>query len=137
MPGRHEKPRVAPKDHAHRVRSLDPGHRPAHRLDGVAGVTQVVNRMTALPVSQFDDELRFRIARSIYGNANFWNYSIMANPPIHIVVDRGQVTLTGVVQSNVDRMLALSLATGFGAFSVTSELKTDAEMKALLDRRGH
>jgi hypothetical protein len=41
------------------------------------------------------------------------------------------------VNSEVDRMLARSLASSFGAFSVTSELKTDAEMKALLDRRGH
>jgi hyperosmotically inducible protein len=68
-----------------------------------------------LPVSQFDDELRYRIARSIYNNSNFWNYAIMANPPIHIVVEHGRVTLTGVVQSNVDRMLARSLATQFGA----------------------
>ena len=47
-----------------------------------------------LPVSQFDDELRFRIARAIYGNSAFWNYAAMANPPIHIVVNRGRVTLT-------------------------------------------
>ena len=76
-----------------------------------------------LPVSQFDDELRFRIARAIYGNSSFWNYAAMANPPIHIVVNRGRVTLTGVVNSNVERMLARSLATGFGSF----EVKNDAE----------
>jgi hypothetical protein len=40
------------------------------------------------------------------------------------------------VASNVERMLARSLATSFNAFSVTSELKTDQEMKALLDRKG-
>ena len=73
------------------------------------------NQIAVLPVSQFDDELRYRIARSIYGNSNFWNYAIMANPPIHIVVEHGRVTLTGVVQSEVDRMLARSLATQFGA----------------------
>jgi osmotically-inducible protein OsmY len=57
----------------------------------------------------------------------------MANPPIHIVVDHGRVTLTGVVQSNVDRMLARSLATQFGAFSVTNALKTDAEVREALE----
>ena len=82
-----------------------------------------------LPVSQFDEELRYRIARSIYNNSNFWNYAIMPNPPIHIVVEHGRVTLTGVVQSDVDRMLARSLATQFGALSVTNALKTDAEMR--------
>ena len=54
----------------------------------------------------------------------------MANPPIHIIVERGRVTLTGVVNSNVDRMLARSLATGFGELSVTNELLTDAEMRS-------
>jgi osmotically-inducible protein OsmY len=58
----------------------------------------------------------------------------MPNPPIHIVVERGRVTLTGVVGSNVDRMLARSLATQFGAFSVTNELKTDAEMREALEK---
>ena len=87
-----------------------------------------------LPVSIFDDELRFRIARAIYGNPSFWHYAAMANPPIHIVVENGNVTLTGVVNSNVERALARSLAVGFGAFSVTNDLKTDAEMKHLMEK---
>jgi hypothetical protein len=54
----------------------------------------------------------------------------MANPPIHIIVERGHVTLTGVVNNNVDRMLARSLAVGSGELSVTNELRTDAEMRS-------
>src|SRR6185312_3469987 len=104
------------------------------RVAKVNGVVTVRDQITVLPVSQFDDELRYRIARSIYGNSNFWNYAIMANPPIHIVVERGRVTLTGVVQSEVDRALARSLAGQFGAFSVKNDLKTDAEMKALREK---
>ena len=104
------------------------------RVAKVDGVRQVRDDITVLPVSQFDDELRYRIARSIYGNANFWNYAIMANPPIHIVVEHGRVTLTGVVNSNVDRMLAQSLATQFGALSVKNALKTDAEVRDALER---
>ena len=106
----------------------------AKRVAKVAGVRDVRDQITVLPVSQFDDELRYRIARSIYNNSNFWNYAIMPNPPIHIVVEHGRVTLTGVVQSDVDRMLARSLATQFGAFSVTNELKTDAEVSAALEK---
>jgi hyperosmotically inducible periplasmic protein len=104
------------------------------RVAKVNGVVTVRDEITVLPVSQFDDELRYRIARSIYGHSNFWNYAIMPNPPIHIVVERGRVTLTGVVGSEVDRMLARSLATQFGAFSVTNELKTDAEMREALEK---
>jgi hyperosmotically inducible protein len=104
------------------------------RVGKVDGVREVRDEIAVLPVSQFDDELRYRIARSIYNNSNFWNYAAMANPPIHIVVERGRVTLTGVVQSNVDRMLAQSLATQFGAFKVSNALKTDAEVRDALEK---
>jgi hyperosmotically inducible protein len=106
------------------------------RVARVAGVTQVNNEITVLPVSQFDDELRYRIARAIYGNSSFWHYAAMANPPIHIVVNRGRVTLSGVVQNNVERMLARSLATGFNAFEITNALKTDEEVRAGLEKIG-
>ena len=49
----------------------------------VAGKASVENQIEVLPVSTWDDELRFRIARAIYGNSSFWNYAAMANPPIH------------------------------------------------------
>ena len=107
------------------------------RVAKIAGVTKVNNRIDVLPVSTFDEELRFSIARAIYGSSAFWQYASMVNPPIHIVVERGRVTLTGVVATEVDRMLARSLASGFGAFSVRSELKTDGEMRAILDRHDH
>ena len=105
------------------------------RAKKVDGVTEVRNTIGVLPVSQSDDELRYLIARSIYGNSNFWSYAIMPNPPIHIIVERGHVTLTGVVQSNVDRMLARSLASNFLSFSVTNNLKTDQEVRAQVEQR--
>jgi len=104
------------------------------RVSRVDGVRTVLDEIAVLPVSQFDDDLRYRIARSIYGHSNFWNYAIMPNPPIHIVVEHGRVTLTGVVNSEVDRMLARTLASQFGAFSVTNALKTDAEMREALEK---
>jgi hyperosmotically inducible protein len=105
------------------------------RARAVSGVLEVDNRITVLPASIFDDELRYRIARAIYGNPSFWNYAAMANPPIHIVVENGHVTLTGVVASHVDRMLARSLAASLGALSVTNELKTDAEVRQALEKQ--
>lgn len=106
----------------------------AKRVAKVDGVEQVQDQITVLPVSTFDEALRVRIARAIYRSPSFWNYAAMANPPIHIIVENSRVTLTGVVQSNVDRMLARSLATQFGALSVTNDLKTDAEIKAELEK---
>ena len=97
------------------------------KIDGVRGLR---NDIGVLPVSQFDDDLRHRVSRAIYTNPSFWNYAAMANPPIHIIVEGGHVTLAGVVNSNVERMLARSLATGLGELSVTNALKTDAEVKS-------
>jgi hyperosmotically inducible protein len=104
------------------------------RVARVDGVTAVVNQLQVLPVSTFDEALRYQVARAIYGDPSFWHYASMANPPIHIIVEHGRVTLTGVVQDNVERMLARSLATGLNVFSVTSELKTDAEVRAALEK---
>ena len=105
------------------------------RVRSVEGVETIDNKIGVLPVSQFDNELRFRIARAIYGHSLFWNYANMVNPPIRIVVNRGRVTLEGVVQSNVERQLARSLAVGFGEFDVKNALKTDAEMREELERK--
>jgi len=105
------------------------------RVRKVEGVNSVDNKIGVLPVSQFDDELRFRIARAIYSNSSFWNYAAMANPPIRVVVNRGHVALEGVVQSNVERMLARSLASGFGEFDLKNNLKTDAEVRESMETR--
>jgi len=106
------------------------------RVAKIDGVHEVRDRVRVLPVSTFDEELRVRIARAIYGNPSFRNYAAMAYPPIHIIVENSRVTLTGVVNSEVDRMLARALASQFGAFSVTNDLKTDAEVRDALEKEG-
>jgi hyperosmotically inducible protein len=104
------------------------------RVSRLSGIAEVQNRIEVLPASQFDDDLRYAIARAIYGSPHFAAYGTMVNPPIHIIVDRGRVTLEGVVNSNVERMLARSIATSFPAFEVKNELKTDAEVKEQLEK---
>jgi hyperosmotically inducible periplasmic protein len=104
------------------------------RVARVDGITEVNNRIEVLPVSQFDDDLRIRIARAIYSNPNFRPFASMVNPPIHVIVERGRVTLEGVVNSNVDRVLARSIASSFLAFDIKNELKTEAEVKQELEK---
>jgi hyperosmotically inducible protein len=100
------------------------------RVARIDGVREVSNNIEVLPVSIYDEQLRYRIARAIYRNPSFWTYAAMANPPIHVIVENGRVRLTGVMNSEVERMLARSLATGFGELSVVSELRTDAEVRS-------
>ena len=103
------------------------------RVANVDGVRQVRNQIKVLPASLGDDQLRYRIARAIYDDPNFWNYAIGPNPPIHIIVEHGRVTLTGVVNNNTDRSIARSLAHQFPALSVKNDLKTNAEVRDLLE----
>jgi hyperosmotically inducible protein len=103
------------------------------RVAKVDGVVEVRNLIKVLPVSSSDDRLRYRIARAIYDNPHFWNYAIGPNPPIHILVEHGRVTLAGVVNNDTDRMIARSLAHQFPALSVKNNLKTDAEVRDLLE----
>ena len=102
----------------------------AQRVARIDGVVNVQNNIEVLPVSIYDEQLRYRVARAIYRNPSFWTYAAMANPPIHVIVENGRVRLTGVVNSNVERMLARSLATGLGELSVVSELRTDDEVRS-------
>ena len=57
------------------------------RVGGISGVKDVKNQIEVLSVSTYDEDLRLRIARAIYGNSAFWRYGARANPPIHIIVD--------------------------------------------------
>jgi hyperosmotically inducible protein len=95
------------------------------RVAKIDGVDRVVNELQVLPASGFDARLRVRIAQAIYGHSAFWHYASMANPPIHIVVERSRVRLTGTVNNEVERMLAYALAQVDGVLSVTNELKIE------------
>ncbi len=97
----------------------------AARVAKIDGVKDLVNGIEVLPVSIEDSRLRMRVAQAIYGNSTFWHYASMVNPPIHIVVERSRITLTGCVNSEVERMLANALAQVDGALSVANELRVD------------
>ncbi len=100
------------------------------RVAGIDGVRSVRNEISVLPVSIGDDRLRRSVARAIYGSPVFWRFAAMPNPPIHIIVEHGRVTLTGVVPTSVERAVAQSLATGHGELSVVNQLRTDGEARA-------
>ncbi len=106
----------------------------ARRVARVDGVTTVQNTIDVLPVSQFDDALRVSIANAIYAHPALSMYALGPNPSIHIVVERGQVTLEGVVNSNTDRLIANAVARGFNAFKVTNALQTNEEARKALER---
>src|SRR5437773_351737 len=79
-------------------------------MQSVPGVTSVTNRLEVLPLSPFDDRLRIRVARAIYGDSTLSRYAIQAIPPIHIIVKNGQVSLEGVVNNELEKNVAFMRA---------------------------
>lgn len=104
------------------------------RVREVSGIREVHNRIEVLPASQSDDRLRYNIARAIYGHPAFEPYARMVNPPIHVIVERGRVTLEGVVNSEVERALARSIAGSFLSFDIKNELRTEEEARAEIEK---
>jgi hyperosmotically inducible protein len=93
----------------------------------VEGVQEVKNQLSPLPVSISDDRLRRSIARRIYGDPVFSNYATHVNPPIHVIVEHGRVTLTGAVATPLERQKAEFIArSAFGAFEVQNRLRIDS-----------
>jgi hyperosmotically inducible periplasmic protein len=87
------------------------------------GVKEVVDNVNVLPTSTFDDDIRLRVARAIYGNSNLSKYALDPQRPIRIVVENGHVTLYGMVDNTLDKQVAVQAAKSVpNVFSVDDKL---------------
>jgi hyperosmotically inducible protein len=87
------------------------------------GVKDVVDEIDVAPLSFFDDNLRVRLAVAIYGHSSLQKYAIDPQAPIRIVVENGNVELSGVVLNNADRQVAYMQANSVpGVFRVKNNL---------------
>ena len=96
----------------------------------IEGVEKVVNNIEVLPASINDDRIRRQTYRAIYGNTALSQYQLRAVPPIHIIVNKGRVTLEGVVARQMDKQIAGMQANSVhGAFGVTNNLQVEEKEK--------
>jgi hyperosmotically inducible periplasmic protein len=90
----------------------------------VEGIARVENQIEVLPLSGFDDGIRLRTARAIYGYPALQRYGAGTHPSIHIIVKNGNVTLVGFVSTDMDKQLAFVRANGVpGVFAVNNQLQ--------------
>jgi hyperosmotically inducible protein len=90
----------------------------------VEGVEHVDNQIEVLPLSPFDNKIRWQTARAIYGYPTLNRYGMGTQPSIRIIVDNGHVTLEGVVNNQSDKNVAGIRANQVpGVFSVTNDLR--------------
>ena len=96
----------------------------------IEGVASVKNDIEVLPLSPMDDQLRRAVFRAIYGEPGMQRYAIQPIPTIHIIVKNGNVTLEGVVDTEMDRNLANLRANQVpNVFSVKNNLVVAADAK--------
>ncbi len=91
----------------------------------IEGVTQVLNRINVLPLSDFDWQIRRAEFRAIYGSPQIGDrYANQALPSIHIIVSNGHVKLEGVVANQADKDFINVRANGVpNVFSVENDLQ--------------
>jgi hyperosmotically inducible protein len=117
-----------------------------------SGVDQVIDKIEELPVSQIDDELRWKTYYKIYrdpflsryapGGGVLWGHrhpfsddfhpmnfvrfpgvEPLGDYPLHLIVKHGTITLLGVVDSEADKNVASLRAREVpGAFGVENDL---------------
>src|SRR5712664_3663824 len=132
-------------------------HDAARATKRASGVDQVIDKIEELPVSQFDDELRWRTYYAIYrdpflsryapGGGMLWGqrhpfgagfHAIGPFPgmeplgdyPLHIIVKHGTITLLGVVDSESDKTVAGMRAREVpGSFAVENQLAVEKSAK--------
>ena len=98
----------------------------ANAVKHIEGVTQVDNQIQVLPPSPMDDQIRRAEYRAIYSEPQLQMYAVRNIPPIHIIVNNGHVTLTGVVANSGDKDLAGIRANQVpNVFSVDNKLQVE------------
>lgn len=116
----------------------------ARAIKRVSGVDDIVNKITVLPASPNDDRIRWATFYNIYtddflsryapGGAMGARYDARqfarwpgmqpsGNYPIHIIVQKGRITLLGIVDNESDKTVAGFKAREIsGVFGVENEL---------------
>ncbi|MDQ3653148.1 MAG: BON domain-containing protein [Acidobacteriota bacterium] len=101
-----------------------------NRVKKLEGVERVVNNIEVLPLSPFDDRIRLRTYNAVFDTGGLYRYALGANPSLHIIVNRGRVTLEGVVGNKGDAQLAYVAARGVpGVFEVTNNLRVEGAQR--------
>lgn len=88
------------------------------------GVRDLIDNIQIDPVSDFDNEIRVREFRAIYGYPLLNQYVMDPEKPIRIEVTNGHVTLYGTVANQSEKNAAgIQANTVPGVFSVTNDLQ--------------
>ena len=99
-------------------------HRPLRAQETDIGIQEFANDIEVLPTSQSDERLRQALWSRLYCDPTFSDFASMSIPPVHIIVSRSRVFLTGVVNNQLMKQKAESIIRQTpGVLSVESRLR--------------
>ena len=80
------------------------------RISQIEGVEKVDNQIDVLPLLSSDNAIRIAVYNAVYGNPALQRYAFNSIPPVRIIVKFGRVTLDGVVNTTLDKKIAVMMA---------------------------
>lgn len=105
------------------------------RLTRVDAIKDVINNLRVQGFSGGDVALRREVYTKIYADPMFERFARLLDPPVRVYVDRGRVTLVGLVGSRVEQVAVGHIARATLAFSVTNLVEVESEVKDREERR--
>jgi hyperosmotically inducible periplasmic protein len=99
-------------------------------IENIEGVKRVVNNIEILPLSPFDNSIRYRLLKTYAARGGgIFRYLQEPNPSVRLIVEGGHLTLEGVVANRGDYNLLNVLAHGVSdIFSVKNNLIIEKEL---------
>jgi len=105
------------------------------RLTRVDAIRDVINNLRVQGFSPNDVSLRREVFTKIYADPLFERFANLTDPPVRVYVDRGRVTLVGLVGSRVEQATVGFIARATLAFSVTNLVEVEREVREREERR--
>ena len=105
-----------------------------NRLTRIDAIRDVINNLRVQGFSGNDVSLRTEVFTRIYADPMFERFANQVDPPVRVYVDRGRVTLVGMVGTRLEQQTVGFIARATLAFSVTNLVEVESEVRELKER---
>jgi osmotically-inducible protein OsmY len=105
-----------------------------NRLTRIDAIRDVINNLRVQGFSGNDVSLRTEVFAKIYADPLFERFARQIDPPVRVYVDRGRVTLVGMVGTRLEQQTVGFIARATLAFSVTNLVEVESEVREQKER---
>jgi osmotically-inducible protein OsmY len=105
-----------------------------NRLTRIDAIRDVINNLRVQGFSGNDVALRTEVFTKIYADPLFERFAHQIDLPVRVYVDRGRVTLVGMVGTRLEQQTVGHIARATLAFSVTNLVEVESEVREQKER---